>query len=124
MVGSSAEGGLGKVLAELGIPGILFLLWLSAALVMYIWTVSNRVRTDENAAPLAYTLMAFLGANAIVFTTAHQIFGDVFILTILGLLLGVLLRSPYLMGDMETGEMERAAPIRRKIGRRFADRAA
>ncbi len=124
LVGAAAEGGLGKVLAELGLPGIASLLWVAVALVIYVWTVSNRVRGDENAAPLAYTLMAFLGANAIVFTTAHQIFGDVFILTILGLLLGVLMRSPYLMSGTESGGLEQLTPVRRRIGRRFADRAA
>ena len=125
LVGAAAEGGLGKVLAELGIPGIVFLVWMFGALVAYIWTVSNRVKGDENAAPLCYTLMAFLGANSVVFTTAHQIFGDVFILTILGLLLGVLLRCPYFIeSDAPAVAEEYVAPVRRRIGRRFAERSS
>ena len=123
LVGAAAEGGLGKVLAELGVPGILFLVWTFSALAAYIWAISNRVRTDENAAPLCYTLVAFLCANAVVFTTAHQIFGDVFILTILGLVLGVLLRCPYFVeAESSAPEEEFVAPVRKRIGRRFADR--
>ena len=125
LVGCAAEGGLGKVLAELGIPGIFFLLWMFGALFAYIWTVTKRVQEHENAAPLCYTLVSFLGANAIVFTTAHQIFGDVFILTILGLLLGVLLRCPYFLDvQSEPEEGEFIPPVRRRIGRRFAERTS
>ena len=125
LVGCAAEGGLGKVLAELGIPGITFLLWLFGAVLAYVWAASNRVKGDENVAPLCYTLMAFLGANSVVFTTAHQIFGDVFILTILGLLFGVLLRTPYFLTSTNTPVKEEAiAPVRRRIGRRFAERAS
>lgn len=122
LVGAAAEGGLGKVLAELGIPGIIFLLWMCGALLAYIWAVGRRVRGDENVAPLAYTLMAFLGANAVVFTTAHQIFGDIFILTILGLLLGVLLRCPFFVERKMEVVAAYVAPVRRRIGRRFAER--
>ena len=123
LVGAAAEGGLGKVLAELGVPGLLFLVWMFLAIIAYIWAVANRVRDDENAAPLCYTLVAFLGANAVVFTTAHQIFGDVFILTILGLMLGVLLRCPYFINISRPPEEEEyIAPVRRRLGRRFAER--
>lgn len=120
LVGAAAEGGLGKVLAELGVPGLILLAWIMTAAVRYIWKAADKVRGDENVAALSYGVLAFLMANAIVFTTAHQIFGDVNILTILGLLLGVLLRGPYFLRIQRTV----APKLKRRIGRRFAERVA
>lgn len=120
LVGAAAEGGLGKVLAELGVPGLILLAWIMTAAVRYIWKAADKVRGDENVAALSYGVLAFLMANAIVFTTAHQIFGDVNILTILGLLLGVLLRGPYFLRSHTTV----APKLKRRIGRRFAERTA
>jgi len=119
LVGAAAEGGLGKVLAELGMPGIILLMWIMAAAAGYILKAAKRIRSDEDVAALSYGIMAFLAANAIVFTTAHQIFGDVTILITLGLLLGILLRSPYFL----KAPAEAPAPrVKRRIGRRFAGR--
>jgi len=119
LVGAAAEGGLGKVLAELGVPGFLLLLWLLAAAGAYVWKAAARIRGDENVASLSYGILAFLAANMIVFTTAHQIFGDVTILITLGLLFGILLRAPYfLQAPMPVAP----PPVKRRIGRRFAQR--
>lgn len=121
LVGAAAEGGLGKVLAELGVPGLLLLAWILAAAGVYIWKEARTVRNEENVAALTYGVFAFLAANAIVFTTAHQIFGDVNILILLGLLLGMLFRAPYLLSP-QTAEI--LPPKKRRIGRRFASREA
>ena len=119
LVGAAAEGGLGKVLAELGVPGLLLLVWILAAVGAYVWKAAARIRGDENVAALSYGILAFLAANGIVFTTAHQIFGDVNILIILGLLLGILLRSPYFL---RAPVPVAPPPVKRRIGRRFAHR--
>lgn len=121
LVGAAAEGGLGKVLAELGVPGLILLVWIMIAAFRYIWAAAKRIRNDETVAPLTYGILAFLAANVVVFTTAHQIFGDVNILLILGLLLGFLMRSPYLL---RTQYVEPAPAKKRRLGRRFADRSA
>ncbi len=121
LVGSAAEGGLGKVLAELGVPGLLLLVWVLFAVGRYVYAAARHIKPDESVAPLAYGIIAFLAANVVVFTTAHQIFGDVNILLTLGLLLGILLRSPYLLRQQPV--IERRTP-KRRVGRRFVEREA
>jgi hypothetical protein len=119
LVGSSAEGGLGKVLGELGIPGLILLTWIFFAAARYILVAAKWVRDDENVAALSYGILAFLTANAVVFTTAHQIFGDINILLLMGLLLGILMRAPYLM---KGPRILSPRPLKRRVGRRFAER--
>lgn len=97
MVGFSAEGGLSKVLAELGIPGLALLAVLGIAVMRYLWKACGVVRSDPEISGLSYGLTALLVANALVFTTAHQIFGDVFVLLLIGLMLSYLLNAPLLM---------------------------
>jgi len=88
-VGLSAEGGLGKVLAELGIPGLLIVLWLVFKILAYVWqTLTIVARGDTYVARLTMGLASFLAANSIVFITAHQAFGDLFVLLLLGFILG------------------------------------
>lgn len=119
LVGTAAEGGLGKILAELGVPGLLLLVWILISIGRYIYAAARHIKPDESVAPLAYGIIAFLLANVVVFTTAHQIFGDVNILLTLGLLLGILLRTPYLLRAQPTP----ARPaLKRRMGRRFVER--
>ncbi len=94
-VGSAAEGGLGKVLAELGVPGLLVLLWLASNLWRAALQVMRllRLRPAAEAIPIL-ALGAFIPANAAVFFTAHQVFGDPFILIHLGWMLGAIFALP------------------------------
>lgn len=125
LVGSAAEGGLGKVLAELGVPGIFLLLWVGFALLIYMASVCKGVRNDPQVAPMVFCLVGFLGANAVIFTTAHQIFGDAFILILLGLILGFILRAPFISRLSKSNlAVPGVPPPRRRLGRRFADRTA
>jgi hypothetical protein len=88
-VGYSAEGGLGKVLAELGVPGLIIFCWLLFALARYLkWILDETRRRDLLETRLIYGLVSFLIANAVVFVTAHQVFGDIFVLFILSLMMG------------------------------------
>lgn len=89
LVGYSAEGGLGKVLAELGVPGLVIFFWLLFALARYLkWVLDETTRRDLFEARLIYGLVSFLIANAVVFVTAHQVFGDIFVLFVLSLMMG------------------------------------
>lgn len=89
IVGLAAEGGLAKVLAELGVPGLLILVILLAALARYVWLVLGVLaREDLQLFRVAAGLVAFLGANMVVFVSAHQAYGDPFVLLILGWLFG------------------------------------
>lgn len=95
LVGGAAEGGLGRVMAELGVPGLLLLLWVGAAIGRYIWRVAAFAQSSRpEHARLIYGLIAFLGANVPVFITAHQVYGDPFVLIILGLALGSVVALP------------------------------
>lgn len=95
--GGAAEGGLGKVTAELGVPGLLIALWLAGAAVRYGWQVLVFVSRRSSAiGRLAYGLAAFLIANLAVFFVATQVFGDLFVLLLLGLVTGFFLATPAL----------------------------
>jgi hypothetical protein len=95
IVGGAAEGGLGKIVAELGLPGIALILWLAFALGRYFWSIIREVKkTDFERASLTFGFIAMLAANAFVFVTAHQIFGDPFVLTLLGFLIGIVMAVP------------------------------
>jgi hypothetical protein len=92
LVGYAAEGGFGKVLAELGVPGIIIFIWLLIALLRYIkWILDESRNRDFLENRLIYGLVSFLLANAIVFAVAHQVFGDMFVLFILSFILGSVL---------------------------------
>jgi hypothetical protein len=92
LVGGSAEGGLGKILAELGVPGVLLLAWIGVLLVRRMTGKLHRIgRRESTRAILALGMLAMLATNAIEFLTAHQAFGDPFVLLMLGWMLGFLL---------------------------------
>jgi hypothetical protein len=95
IVGYAAEGGIGKVLAELGVPGLALLLWLMVSLARYIGSILKHVKNDDSVrAKLTFWLLSFQAANASVYVIAHQIFGDIFVLVILGFSLGFILAIP------------------------------
>ncbi len=95
VVGYSAEGGLAKVMAELGLPGLALLLWLLFGLGRYLWAIISYMSgTDIRRATLAYGLISIIIANVAVFVTAHQIFGDPLVLILLGFFIGFILAAP------------------------------
>ena len=96
LVGSSSEGGLGKVVAELGVPGLAIVLVLAVALGMHLWRLARAAGRGGGyrRARYAYGLIAFLSANALMFAVAHQIYGDPLVLYVLGLVLGLALAIP------------------------------
>ncbi|MBG9389059.1 hypothetical protein [Caenimonas aquaedulcis] len=93
----AAEGGLGKVAMELGIPGLLLAAWLVVALGRHLREQLAMVaKISPQHMRVAYGLVAFLVANAATFTVATQAYSDLFILLILGWCLGFLLAMPAL----------------------------
>lgn len=93
----AAEGGLGKLTLELGVPGLLLAFWMLFAFGRYIWRLLAYLAKDAPAyANLGYGLVAFLFANAAAFSVATQAYGDVFILLTLGFSMGFLLALPTL----------------------------
>ena len=95
--GGAGEGGLGKITAELGVPGLAIVLWFAFAAVRYGWSVLLFVSDRSSAvARLAYALVAFLVSNLAVFFIATQLFGDLFVLLMLGLVSGFFIATPVL----------------------------
>ncbi|MEK6285236.1 MAG: hypothetical protein AABO57_05805 [Acidobacteriota bacterium] len=101
IVGGAAEGGLAKVLAELGIPGLILLLWLVISLARYMWSIILYItfvrEVDPALSKLIFGLVAFLMTNGFVYTTAHQVFGDPFVLIVLGFFLGFVMAMPKML---------------------------
>ncbi|HXI93330.1 MAG TPA: hypothetical protein VNO24_25245 [Blastocatellia bacterium] len=98
IVGDAAEGGLAKVLAELGIPGLVLLLWLVVGFGRYMWSIIMYITHSKDVDPtqskLIFGLAAFLMTNGVVFIIAHQVFGDPFVLIVLGFFLGFVIAMP------------------------------
>jgi hypothetical protein len=93
----AAEGGLGKVAMELGVPGLFVGLWLLVALGKHLQRqLTALAKVSPQHARMAYGLIAFLVANAATFSVATQAYSDLFVLLILGWCLGFLLAMPVL----------------------------
>ena len=84
------EGGLGKMVAELGIPGAVLFLCVGAVLMLTAYHVAGS-RSDERSLYTYVGLFSLSGANAVSAVVSAQIFGDLFIILFLVFLTGVLL---------------------------------
>jgi hypothetical protein len=94
LVNAPAEGGLARVLAELGLPGLFAVLWLGIGVLGIVRSVVHEVRSRPTSqAVLVYGLVSFIPSHAAVFITAHQVYGDPFVLLVLGALLGFAMSS-------------------------------
>jgi hypothetical protein len=87
--GGSAEGGLGKITAELGLPGLVLFAWMAALAVR---EAGRLIREAQAAGPerhcLTVGLVALIAANVPSFVVATQAFGDPFVVLSLGLFAG------------------------------------
>jgi hypothetical protein len=95
-VGGSAESGIGYIAVELGIPGVLAILWLTATIALVMWRQLKRVAqiSDTNLIQ-SVSYLSLLAANMATFATATQLYGDYFVLIILGVFAGGLYASIY-----------------------------
>lgn len=94
LVGGGAESGLGKFLGELGVPGLAAFLWVGYVIAVCTWRTLRSTKSKGPEQALLDGLVAIMAANGMVFVTAAQIFGDPFVLLVLGMLLGFVLASP------------------------------
>lgn len=93
--GGAAEGGLGKITMELGAPGLVVFCFLLYCVVREIWLRLYALsRGSRSHATLAFGLLSMLAANVAAFSVATQVFGDVFVLLVVGTVLGFLLALP------------------------------
>ena len=97
-VAGAAEGGLGKITLELGIPGLFVVGWLAISVFNHLWRIMRTAsRISPRVARLSYALFSFLVANVAAFSVATQAYGDLFILLILSWTLGFLFAVPALL---------------------------
>jgi hypothetical protein len=97
LVGKASEGGIGKIVAELGVPGLVMLVVLGVALAFYLWKVARAAsRGEMRRAHYTFGMIAFLFANAVMFAVAHQVFGDPLVLYVIGLVVGMLFAIPHM----------------------------
>ena len=100
IAGGSGEGGLGKIMVELGLPGLLTVIWLVIALAKYInksLQLSAQPFVPQHVMPLMLGIACLLLVNVMTFAVATQVYGDTFILIMIGLLAGFLFALPRLV---------------------------
>lgn len=100
IAGGSGEGGLGKIMVELGLPGLIAAFWLSFTFAKYInsaMKLSAQLFVPPHVLPLMLGIACFLLVNVMTFAVATQVYGDFFILIIIGLLAGFLFALPKLV---------------------------
>jgi len=100
IAGGSGEGGLGKIMVELGLPGLIAAIWLIYAFAKYINSslkLSAQNFVPPQIMPLMLGIACLLLVNVMTFFVATQAYGDMFILIIIGLLAGFLFALPKLV---------------------------
>jgi peptidoglycan/LPS O-acetylase OafA/YrhL len=71
--------------------------WFGWALTRHLWAILKQVnRQSKPLSKIAFGLASFLVANVATFTVATQVYGDIFILLLVGTALGALLAMPVL----------------------------
>jgi hypothetical protein len=91
------EGGLDRILGELGLIGFLFASGFGIVLITTLLFVSRA--HSEPQFKVFVALGAFVVANAANFILSHQVFGDPFISTFFAFLIGVVLSIPRLIQE-------------------------
>lgn len=93
-----AEGGLGRLVIELGLLGLFVVLFVLVAFAIYIWRVMQYVSARGGGyGYICYGMIGILLANLAHFTVASQVFSDPMVLILLGLFTGVIASGPVLV---------------------------
>ena len=97
-LGFVAEGGGGRLVVELGIPGILLIGWILLISLQMLWRNFKLISIlpSEDIALVTGTL-SFGLANIIFFFSAAQLYTDPFVLIVLGISVGSILSVPVLV---------------------------
>lgn len=100
--GIISESGLARLVAELGVPGSAVALLLVFRLLKGLRRRLPNLRGSGAEDPsLTLGLMALVGANAVVFVSAHQIFGDPLVYIFLGISVGFVIAGLDVADDRE-----------------------
>lgn len=94
-MGGAAEGGLGKLMIELGAAGLLAALLMVVGIGrMFREVLLTAAARSRRACRYACGFVAILIANIASFSVATQVFGDFFILILLGVIAGAAIAMP------------------------------
>lgn len=85
------EGGLPKILVELGVIGLSAFILVGISIVLMLFKLFSSVSLTSPVFPYFVGMLGILAANGASFIVSHQIFGDPFIVTLTGLFLGIAL---------------------------------
>ena len=92
LVGGAAEGGLGRLMVELGAPGLVLIAILVGLIVHRLFTTAESKRiTSRRDKRFFCGLIAVAIANVASYTIAQGMFGDIFVLLFNGVVFGALL---------------------------------
>lgn len=117
LVGGTAEGGLGKLTLDLGLPGLMVFLWLSASVGRMIWgRLRVLAKVSRMHASIGFGFVGLLVANVATFSVATQAYGDVYVLLTLGTLVGIVLALPALAAR-DLGLTSRPAVPNQTVGK-------
>ena len=103
------EGGVSRIMVELGVPGLLCFLYFGYALLSTCWRVVTRyVDKQARSFSLWAGLFTIMLANIGSFVVSGQIFGDPFISCLFAFLIGALLSATRLA---DAGVKLRSRPV-------------
>jgi len=95
--GYSAESGFAKVLAELGVLGFIALVAIGVRISGYFAAIIKYGHGNGALEMKLLGLTAIVFANVGNFLAAHQVYGDPFVISMLGLLVGFILAGPVMV---------------------------
>jgi len=102
IAGGAGEGGLGKIMVELGLPGLFVTFWLAVSAARYLFRIielSALPGLDSRFLVITLGCVTFLAVNLLTFSVATQLYGDLFVLLILGTVVGLVLSMPRLIAE-------------------------
>ncbi len=116
IAGGAGEGGLGKIMVELGLPGLLVTFWLALSTARYIVKIillTALPGMDSRLLVVTLGCVIFLMVNVLTFSVATQLYGDLFVLLLLGSLVGLVLAVPRLIANLVPEQQLQASLLAR-----------
>jgi hypothetical protein len=106
-LGFVSEGGGGRIVSELGLPGLVVGGALAYLIGLCIWRNFNMLnRLAPGIAYLLLGMIAFGLANILFFFSAAQVYSDPFILILMGLSFGSFLAVPTLVARQQAQQLQ------------------
>jgi len=89
-------------MVELGLPGLFVTFWLAVSAARYLFRIielSALPGLDSRFLVITLGCVTFLAVNLLTFSVATQLYGDLFVLLILGTVVGLVLSMPRLIAE-------------------------